>query len=81
MPSMNQRISAPLIPGPVKYSLLARKVTLRRTASGMNTESLKEMWLLARIAPPERGTRWRPRAHGSQNRRATGPTTNHLTTQ
>ena len=32
----------PFNPGEVKYSLLAKKVTLRGTTSGMKIESLKE---------------------------------------
>jgi hypothetical protein len=32
----------PLMPGEVKYSLFARKVTLRGTTNGIKIESLKE---------------------------------------
>jgi hypothetical protein len=45
-----------LIPGEVKYSLFARKVTFRGTTSGMNIESLKERWLEAIITGPLCGT-------------------------
>ena len=37
------------MPGVVKYSALARKVTLRGTITGMKNESEKERWLLAMI--------------------------------
>jgi len=35
-------LSKPLGPGEVKYSLLAKKVTLRGTTKGMKIESLKD---------------------------------------
>jgi hypothetical protein len=42
----------PLGPGEVKYSLLARKVTLRGTTRGMKIESLNERWFDAMITGP-----------------------------
>jgi hypothetical protein len=50
----------PLIPGEVKYSLFAKKVTFRGTTSGIKIESLKERWLEAIITPPLLGTRRSP---------------------
>ena len=38
------------MPGVVKYSDFARKVTLRLTSTGKKNESLKDRWLLARMA-------------------------------
>ena len=54
----------PLGPGDVKYSLLARNVTLRGTTSGMNIESLKDKWLEAMITGPLAGTFRSPRTLG-----------------
>jgi hypothetical protein len=51
-------LSNPFIPGDVKYSLFARKVTLRGTTNGMKTESLKDKWFDAMITGPTVGT-WR----------------------
>jgi hypothetical protein len=44
------------MPGEVKYSLLARKVTLRGTTSGIKIESLNERWFEAMITGPLCGT-------------------------
>jgi hypothetical protein len=46
----------PFKPGDVKYSLLAKNVTLRGTTSGIKIESLKDRWLEAMITGPELGT-------------------------
>ena len=46
------------MPGEVKYSLFAKKVTLRGTTNGMNIESLNERWFEAMITGPLLGT-WR----------------------
>ena len=46
----------PLMPGVVKYSALATKVTRRVSVSGMNSQSAYDRWLLARIAGPSSGT-------------------------
>jgi hypothetical protein len=54
----------PFGPGEVKYSLLAKKVTLRGTTSGINIESLKERWLEAIITGPRVGTLRSPRTLG-----------------
>ena len=49
-------LTNPLMPGDVKYSLFAKKVTLRGTTSGINIESLKERWLEAMMTAPLLGT-------------------------
>jgi|688.fasta_scaffold2057571_2 hypothetical protein len=54
----------PFGPGDVKYSLFARKVTLRGTTIGINIESLKERWFEAIINGPFAGTLRRPRTLG-----------------
>jgi hypothetical protein len=41
-PAKNSREKKPLMPGVVKYSALARKVTLRLTMTGMKNESQNE---------------------------------------
>jgi len=46
----------PFMPGEVKYSLLARKVTFLGTTSGMKIESLNERWFEAMITGPDCGT-------------------------
>jgi len=48
----------------VKYSLLAKKVTLRGTTSGMKIESLKDKWFEAIITGPLAGTLRSPRTFG-----------------
>jgi hypothetical protein len=68
----------PLIPLPVKYSLLARKTTGLGHCSGKKIESEKERWLLARIAAPEVGTFSTPRVQGLKIKRRRGPSTNVL---
>ena len=50
----------PFGPGDVKYSLLAKKVTLRGTTNGMKIESLKDKWFEAIITGPFAGTLRRP---------------------
>jgi hypothetical protein len=54
----------PFRPGDVKYSLLARKVTLRGTTKGINIESLKERWFEAIITGPFVGTNLSPLTFG-----------------
>jgi hypothetical protein len=54
----------PLGPGEVKYSLFARKVTLRGTTSGIKIESLKDKWFEAMMTGPLDGTLRRPRTFG-----------------
>jgi hypothetical protein len=54
----------PFGPGEVKYSLLAKNVTLRGTTKGMKIESLKDKWLEAMITGPLAGTLRRPRTLG-----------------
>ena len=72
-PAKNIRDNLPLMPGVVKYSALARKVTRRLTISGMKKESQKERWLLARIAPPVSGTFSAPSTYGRQIAFSHGP--------
>src|SRR6185369_914175 len=69
----NIRMRKPLMPVPVKYSALATKVTFRRTTSGMKIESENEMWLLAIIAAPRRGTCSSPSATGRKISLSQGP--------
>jgi hypothetical protein len=57
-------LSNPFGPGDVKYSLFAKKVTLRGTTKGMNIESLKERWFEAMITGPFDGTLRSPRTFG-----------------
>jgi hypothetical protein len=54
----------PLGPGEVKYSLFARKVTLRGTTKGIKIESLNERWFDAMITGPLDGTCRKPRTLG-----------------
>ena len=60
--------ASPLIPGDVKYSLFAKKVTLRGTTSGMKIESLNERWFEAMMTGPDDGTFRRPRTLGRKRR-------------
>jgi hypothetical protein len=62
----------PLKPGEVKYSLFAKKVTLRGTTSGMKMESLKERWFEAMITPPLFGTRRSPVTFGRKKSMSIG---------
>jgi hypothetical protein len=48
----------PFIPGEVKYSLFAKKVTFLGTTNGIKIESLNERWFEAIITGPVLGT-WR----------------------
>ena len=52
------------MPGEVKYSLFARKVTLRGTTNGIKIESLKERWFEAMITGPLLGTCLKPETFG-----------------
>ena len=54
----------PFGPGDVKYSLLAKKVTLRGTTRGIKIESLNDRWLEAMITGPLAGTLRNPRTLG-----------------
>ena len=54
----------PLMPGEVKYSLLAKKVTFLGTTNGINIESLKDKWFEAIITGPVFGTWRRPVTFG-----------------
>ena len=57
----------------MKYSDLARKVTLRGSGSGPKKWSEKDMWFQARIAGPSRGTFSVPSAHGRKKIARKGP--------
>jgi hypothetical protein len=54
----------PLMPGEVKYSLLAKNVTLRETTRGIKIESLNDRWLEAIMTGPLLGTYLRPETLG-----------------
>src|SRR5579859_6223259 len=62
-------------PEAVKYSALAEKVTGRSSISGRNTESITELWLAARMAPPETGILSAPVTFGRQMVCRNGPAT------
>ena len=62
-----------MIPGVLKYSALARKVTFRRTTSGMKNESQNDRWSLAMMAGPSSGTCSIPSTQGRHSRRSNGP--------
>ena len=81
LPPKNTRCATPLGPVPVKYSALARKVTRRRSDSGMNTQSAADRWLLAMIAAPLAGTWPIPSTRGRNTSLATGPTATYLRNQ
>jgi len=55
-PAKKLRRRSPMGPEPVKYSDLARKLTLRGATSGIANESMNDRWLLAMMTPPSRGT-------------------------
>jgi hypothetical protein len=57
-----------LMPGDVKYSLLAKKVTFLGTTSGIKIESLKERWFDAIITGPDCGTLRRPVTFGRNSK-------------
>ena len=69
------------MPGVVKYSALARKVTLRGASNGRKKESQKDRWLLARIAGRSSGMFSRPSIQGRQIRRSSGPSMMNLASQ
>jgi len=54
----------PFGPGDVKYSLFAKKVTLRGTTKGIKIESLKDRWFEAMMTGPFAGTCRSPRTFG-----------------
>jgi hypothetical protein len=80
-PEKNTRESQPFRPGVVKYSALARNVTLRGTITGMKNESENDRWLLARIAAPSDGMFSRPSVHGRQINRRNGPMKTYFISQ
>ncbi len=53
----------------------------RSIMSGRNTESMKERWLLARIAAPSAGTLRRPTIHGRKIAFRSGPITMYFISQ
>ena len=81
LPPKNTRWAKPFTPVPVKYSALARNVTRRRSAMGMNTQSAADRWLLAMIAAPVAGTCSAPTARGRNTSFAIGPTATYLRNQ
>src|SRR5437868_3639507 len=62
-------------PEAVKYSDLAENVTGRSIISGRKTESTTELWLAARMAPPDAGTCPAPVTFGRQMVCKNGPAT------
>ncbi len=69
------------MPGEVKYSALATKVTRRGRVSGMNIQSEYDRWLLARIAGPLSGTFSAPSATGRKISFRKGPRAIHFRNQ
>ena len=69
------------MPVPSKYSALATNVTRRGMTSGMNSQSLYERWLLARMTAPSRGTFSVPSAHGLKISLSTGPSARNFRNQ
>ena len=69
------------MPGLLKYSALATKVTRRGSVSGMNSQSAYERWLLARIAGPSSGTFSAPETRGRKTTRRSGPRAIHFRNQ
>ena len=65
----------------MKYSDLARKVTLRLTTSGKKNESQNDRWLLARIAGRSSGMFSSPRPTGRHNARRNGPMKRNFASQ
>ncbi len=80
-PEKNFFWNQPLMPGEVKYSALATKVTRRLSVSGMKSQSAYERWLLARIAAPSSGTWSTPNAFGRKTTRSRGPSATDLRNQ
>ena len=80
-PEKNFFWNQPLMPGVLKYSALATKVTRRGSVSGMNSQSANDRWLLARIAGPVAGTCSAPVTCGRKTSRSTGPRATHLRNQ
>lgn len=67
-------VSLALMPGVVKYSALAMKVTRRLISAGKKKESENERWLLAMIAAPSVGMFSSPSIHGRKKIRSSGAT-------
>jgi hypothetical protein len=80
-PEKNLRWNQPLIPGEVKYSALATKVTRRGRVSGMKSQSAYDRWLLARMAGPSSGTFSAPSTTGRKIIRSRGPMATHFRNQ
>ena len=80
-PEKNVFCSQPLMPEPSKYSALATNVTRRGMTSGMNSQSLYDRWLLARIAAPSFGTFSVPSAHGLKISLSNGPSARNFKNQ
>ena len=80
-PEKNFFWNQPLMPGVVKYSALATKVTRRGRVSGMKSQSAYDRWLLARIAGPLAGTCSAPETCGRKMSRSRGPRATHFRNQ
>ncbi len=63
----------PFSPRPVKYSDLARNVTLRGSGNGPKKWSENERWFQARMAGPSRGTLSDPSDQGRKKIARIGP--------
>ena len=72
-PRKNALLIRPFSPRPVKYSDLARNVTLRGSGSGPKKWSENDRWFQARMAGPSRGTFSVPSAHGRNRIARKGP--------
>ncbi|SCE20928.1 hypothetical protein GA0115240_14377 [Streptomyces sp. DvalAA-14] len=81
MPRKKAAVSRPLMPGPVKYSALARKVIRRCRTVGITKWSAKDRWLPAMMAGPLSGTWSRPSIRGRKNSRSSGPSSTYLSTR
>ena len=75
----NALLIRPFSPRPVKYSDLARKITLRGTGSGPKKWSENDRWLLARMTGPRRGTFLTPHARGRKTIFSTTPSVYFVT--
>ncbi|CAM5293527.1 hypothetical protein SVIRM249S_00766 [Streptomyces viridochromogenes] len=76
----NAAVSRPLMPGPVKYSFLARKVMRRLRIAGIRKWSENDRWLPAMMAAPVGGTFPRPSIRGRKTSLRRGPSNTYLRT-
>ena len=80
-PEKNFFCSQPLMPGVLKYSAFATNVTRRGIVSGMNSQSLYDRWLHARMAAPSSGRCSSPSTRGRKTSLSTGPSRTSFSTQ